>query len=190
IRKYRSGDEFAIADVVSRTLIQSNSKDYPPEFIRKNIQDHSAEIIAKRANDTQHMYVVCDGEVIIGCGAIDGYWGSETESYLMTIFVLEEYQKMGIGRKIVQALEADDYFLRAWRTEVGSSVTAVGFYRKLGYEYKNGIMTPDEFGVVRLEKKRIVCPCKRKKCERYGNCDACRKHHFDSKRKRPVACER
>ena len=35
-----------------------------------------------------------------------------------------------------------------------------------------------------------VCPCKRKKCERHGNCDACRAHHHDSSRKALTACER
>ena len=34
------------------------------------------------------------------------------------------------------------------------------------------------------------CPCKRKKCERHGKCDECRKHHAESKRQRPVACEK
>ena len=34
------------------------------------------------------------------------------------------------------------------------------------------------------------CPCKRKKCERHGNCDACRAHHHDSSRKSLTACER
>ncbi len=32
------------------------------------------------------------------------------------------------------------------------------------------------------------CPCKKKKCERHGDCDACRAYHAESKRKRP--CER
>lgn len=32
------------------------------------------------------------------------------------------------------------------------------------------------------------CPCKKKKCERHGKCDECRKHHAESKRPRP--CER
>ena len=32
------------------------------------------------------------------------------------------------------------------------------------------------------------CPCKKKKCERHGNCDECRKHHAESKRQRP--CEK
>lgn len=34
------------------------------------------------------------------------------------------------------------------------------------------------------------CPCKKKKCIRYGNCEECRKYHIESKRQRPVACER
>ena len=58
IRKYTPGDEYAIADVVSSALIESNRKDYPPEFIRQDLEDHSAEIMAKRASDTRHMYVV------------------------------------------------------------------------------------------------------------------------------------
>ena len=32
------------------------------------------------------------------------------------------------------------------------------------------------------------CPCKKKKCERHGNCDECRKHHVESKCQRPVYC--
>ena len=34
------------------------------------------------------------------------------------------------------------------------------------------------------------CPCKKKKCERHGNCEACREHYAESKRKRPVSCEK
>lgn len=34
------------------------------------------------------------------------------------------------------------------------------------------------------------CPCKKKKCERHGKCDECRKHHAEYKHQRPVACEK
>lgn len=44
----------------------------------------------------------------------------------------------------------------ACRTEVGSSLTVVNFYRKMGYEYKNEVTAPDEFGVVRLEKMNLL----------------------------------
>lgn len=38
--------------------------------------------------------------------------------------------------------------------------------------------------------KQLDCPCKRTKCERYQNCDACRVHHHSSKQKIMTACER
>lgn len=153
IRAFAEGDESAVAGVVAETLRISNSRDYPEEYIRENIQSHSAEIIRERAKES-HFYVVCEGDVVIGCGGITGYWGSKTESYLVTIFVLPAYQGRGIGRLIIDTLEADECFLRAWRTEVGSSITAVNFYRKMGYEYKNGVAEPDKDGVVRLEKRK------------------------------------
>lgn len=34
------------------------------------------------------------------------------------------------------------------------------------------------------------CPCKRIKCKRYGNCEACRAYHSASKSKPLPVCER
>jgi GNAT superfamily N-acetyltransferase len=98
------------------------------------------------------MYVVCDNDKIVGCGAIAGYWGSETESVLLTIFVLPEYEGRGIGRKIIETLEKDEFFKHARRIEIPASITACGFYRKMGYTYKNGVTSPDDEGCIRLEK--------------------------------------
>ena len=100
------------------------------------------------------MYVACDGPRIIGCGAIAGYWGSITESVLLTIFVLPGYQGKGVGKRIIQTLEQDEYFLRAKRIEIPASITAVEFYKKMGYNYKNGIAEMDDEQLYRLEKYR------------------------------------
>ena len=153
LRRFRNGDEFAVSDVICTTLAISNRKDYSPAFIEENIRSHSPEVIAARATEA-HFYVAMDGKTIIGCGGITGYWGSTEESYLTSIFVLPDYQDKGVGRKIVETLEADEYFRRAWHTEVDSSLTAVHFYEKMGYTFKDGIMDADEFGVVRLEKRK------------------------------------
>ncbi len=151
IRPFRSGDENAAAYVVRTTLEVSNSRDYPPAFIRENIESHSPEVIAARAKES-HFYVALNGETIVGCGGITGYWGSTTESYILTVFVLPEYQGRGVGRKIMETLEADEYFNRAWRTEIGASLTAVPFYQHIGYTFKNGVSMPDSDGTVRMEK--------------------------------------
>lgn len=153
LRRFRKGDEFAVSDVICTTLSISNRKDYSPEFIGESIRSHSPEVVAARAGEG-HFFVACDGDTVIGCGGITGYWGSTEESYLTSIFVLPDHQGKGVGRKIVETLEADEIFRRARRTEVGSSLTAVSFYRKMGYEFKNGITDADEYGVVRLEKRK------------------------------------
>ena len=66
--------------------------------------------------------------------------------------MLPEYQGKGIGRLIVETLEKDEFFLRAKRIEIPASITGVPFYLKMGYDYKNGITTPDEEHLIRLEK--------------------------------------
>ena len=154
IRRFQPDDAIETAQFIAKTLIISNSKDYSKEYIEANIASHSPEVLIERAQDG-HMYVVCDNSRrIIGCGAIAGYWGSTTESILLTIFVLPEYQRKGIGKQIIQTLEQDEYFFRASRIEIPSSITAVEFYKKMGYEYKNGIAELDDERLYRLEKYR------------------------------------
>ena len=65
-----------------------------------------------------------------------------------------EYQGRGIGRRIVETLEKDEYALRAKRIEIPASITGAPFYLKLGYRYKDGITEPDEEQLLRLEKYR------------------------------------
>lgn len=153
IRRFLPADAAAVSALIADTLRITNAKDYPEEFIAANIASHSAAVIAERARHA-HMFVACDGQRIVGCGAIDGYFGSTTESILLTVFVLPACQGKGIGRAIVERLERDEFFLRAKRVEIPASVSAVGFYQKMGYTYKNGITSPDAEGCVRLEKYR------------------------------------
>ena len=153
IRLFKIEDALETAQVIAETLRVSNSQDYSSEYIEANLASHSAEVLIARANEG-HVYVVCDNSRIVGCGAIAGYWGSLTESILLTIFVLPDYQGKGIGRRIIETLEQDEYFLRAKRVEIPASITAVEFYKKMGYDYKNGIAEIDDEQVYRLEKYR------------------------------------
>ena len=153
IRRFKNEDSVELADVIAKTLRTTNIKDYSVDYIENDISFLTAEKLIERSNWT-NLYVVCEDNSIIGCGAIGSYWGKEDESSLFTIFVLPEYQGKGIGRKIIETLEQDNYFLRAKRIEIPSSITAVEFYRKMGYDYKNGIAELDDEQLYRLEKFR------------------------------------
>lgn len=153
IRRFRKEDSAELSKVITETLRTTNIKDYSPDFIEKEIAFFAPEKLLERTS-RMNLYVVCEDDKIIGCGGIGAYWGKEDESSLFTIFVSPEYQGKGIGRKIIETLERDEYFLRAKRIEIPASITAVGFYRKMGYSYKNGIDTVDDEQLYRLEKYR------------------------------------
>lgn len=153
IRRFRVEDAGEVSELIAKTLRTVNIKDYSEEYIEANVSSHSADVLIERAKNG-HMYVVYDDSQIVGCGAIAGYWGSTTESILLTIFVLPEYQGKKIGTLIIRTLEKDELFLRAKRIEIPASITAVDFYKKMGYDYKNGIAEIDDEQLYRLEKFR------------------------------------
>lgn len=155
VRRFQVTDAAEVSDLIIKTLRTTNAKDYSAEYIENDVKAFLPEGVIARAGWT-HFYVVCDGDTIVGCGAIGPYWGKEDESSLFNIFVLPEYQGKGIGRKIIETLEHDDYFLRAKRIEIPASITACPFYRKMGYTYKNGIDAVDGEQLFRLEKFRFL----------------------------------
>ncbi len=153
IRKFETKDAEAVSALIAKSMRTTNAKDYTAEMIESTLNRLTPENIIQRAG-WMHFYVVCDNSTVIGCGAIGSYWGKLDESSLFNIFVLPEYQGKGIGRKIIETLEQDEYFLRAKRIEIPSSITASEFYRKLGYDYKNGVRIIDEEQHIPMEKFR------------------------------------
>lgn len=154
IRRFANSDAEAVSTLIARTLRETNIRDYDAAYIENDVQALSPENLIQRAS-WMHFYVVEDEGILAGCGAIGPYWGKEDESSLFNIFVLPDYQGKGLGRKIIETLEADEFFLRAKRVEIPASITACSFYRHMGYDYKNGVNHPDEERLFRLEKFRL-----------------------------------
>ncbi|MBO5022273.1 MAG: GNAT family N-acetyltransferase [Clostridia bacterium] len=153
IRLIKENEYKEVADMIARSISKSAfAKFYPQcsiDYIKESL---NAEGVKRRASWT-HFYIIKDEERIIACGAIGPHWGSETESSLFSIFVDYDKQGQGYGRKIVETLEQDEYFLRANRIEIPASMSAIPFYRKMGYEHKNGKLNFDD-GHFSLEKFR------------------------------------
>lgn len=153
VRQYEDTDAEAVADLLIRNFKEVNSRDYGKKAMDELAGTHNAQWV-RQLTSYAHMYIFCIGEEIVGCGSISSYFGSKTESILLTVFVLPEYHGVGIGRLIIRTLEQDEFFTRAERIEIPASITAVEFYRKFGYDFKNGVKELDGEGHYRLEKFR------------------------------------
>ena len=153
IRRFEEKDAGAVSGLIAETLRKTNRKDYSEEYLEDIIRHLQPDDILARAG-WQHFYVAEEDACVIDCGAIGPYWGKMDESSLFTVFVHPDHQGRGIGRRIMETLERDAYFLRAKRVEIPASVTAAPFYLKMGYTFKNGVTVPDEEQLLRMEKHR------------------------------------
>ena len=155
VKTYQEENAEEIVNLIVRNFREVNVKDYGEKAIEELVVTHDANWF-KGVAEYANVYVFWNEGKIVGVGSISSFWGSLTESILLTIFVLPEFHGQGIGSYIIDTLESDELFLRAERIEIPASITAVGFYQKMGYDYKNGIKELDDEQHYRLEKFRKV----------------------------------
>lgn len=104
VRAYKEEDAEEIVRLIARNFREVNVKDYGEEAVEEMAASHDADWfrgIARFAN----VYVFESGGETVGVGSIASYWGSPTESILLTIFVLPELHRKGIGSFIIDTLE-------------------------------------------------------------------------------------
>jgi len=153
IRRFENNDASTVSKLICRNFLEVNIKDYSKDEMESLSEIYDSDKVLTVAGYA-HMYVVCINNKIVGCGSISSFWGKMEESIFLSIFVLPKLQGNGIGRKIIETLENDEFFLRAKRIEIPASITALGFYKKMGFDYKDGIEKLDDEGHYRLEKFR------------------------------------
>lgn len=156
VRLFKLGDEKQIVELIRSARRKTNIKDYDKELIEELCQEVNEELIIKRA-EKFHTYVVEINDKIVGIGTIGPYSECLTESSFYNIYVLPEYQGKGIGKVIVTTLEKDEYFKRADRIEVASSISAIEFYKHMGYWFKNFGYIVDNDGEYKMEKYPKIC---------------------------------
>lgn len=150
IRRFKKEDAKKVSSLICRNLMEENIKDYSLTEIERLVSVFTREYVKERAKKG-HMYVAFEEEKIVGTATISDYYGSKSESIILSIFVLPELHGKGIGRKLIETVENDELGVRAERIEIPASITASEFYKKCGYQYKNGKYLDDN-GCYRMEK--------------------------------------
>lgn len=151
VRRFIKGDEKEICKIIKKDILRENINDYSTNEINDLIEQQNEELILRRS-EKFHVYVFLDKNKIVGVGMIGPYWDSLTESSFFTIFIDPDYKGKGLGRKIIETLENDEYYKRADRVEIPASITAVEFYKHFGWGFKHLGNIVDEEGIYRMEK--------------------------------------
>ncbi len=150
IRRIREEDIDSVCGVIHRTLRISNTPDYGQEEVERLVRVYSREGLREKSAASR-MYVLTQDGAVRGCGAVSDPVAPDGSVSLTAVFVDPDFQDLGFGRRILEALEKDARSRQARRIELSASLTAVGFYGALGYVFLTGI--PDHDRLITMEKR-------------------------------------
>jgi len=139
VRRLTDEDAVAVTQLIDKVMNhRSMLKVYEPSEVTVWYSYYDLESV-RTVISTCHAYGVFnrDTDQIVGSGYIkltaDGLSG-----HLGMCFTDYEVRSMGFGRTIIETLEQDEYAKSVGRLELGSSMSAFRFYRKLGYDCLGG----------------------------------------------------
>lgn len=125
IRRARPEDAAGISRVILAALRQTNAADYDAATIARVEQSFSEAgivgLLGKRL-----IFVAADHDEVVATASLEG-------EVVRSVFVAPEYQRSGIGEQLMLAVENEALVRGSQRLRVPSSITAQGFYTRLGY---------------------------------------------------------
>ena len=179
IREFAKEEYSAALDLAWEVFGVFEAPDYAPQGVQAFYASiHDPDFLAQL-----RIYGAFDGDALIGILAT-----RSGGTHIALFFVRGAYHRQGVGRQL---------FFRACRENptgqmtVNSSPYAVEVYRRLGFCETDAEQMTDgiRYTPMLCVTRRSDCPCKRTRCERHGDCVACREHHKQDK-KSPVYCRR
>lgn len=122
-----------MSDVICRTLRESSSKDYPAEVIDTICNVFRPDNMKNVFGGHYVVAAIREG-VIVGTGCL--CTNVVNPPYrIIGLFILPTEHGNGVGKRIMQVLEAKAKQNNYSCIELESSIAAAPFYNKLGYEY-------------------------------------------------------
>jgi putative acetyltransferase len=125
IRAAGSDDVTAISALFQLTVRISNAQDYPAQAIELIVANFAPDKVGQRMAE-RDVFVCQMDDRIVGTIALGG-------DRLRSLFVEPALQQTGIGARLVSHLEAHALKVGVSELKLSSSLTARGFYERLGY---------------------------------------------------------
>lgn len=125
IRRAQREDAEAISRIVITALRESNSQDYPAEVIAQVEQSFSPAAVSALL-DSRMVFVAVNQNELLGTASLDG-------EVVRTVFVAPIHHRTGVGKRLMETVHAAAIRAGVTALRVPSSITAQGFYARLGY---------------------------------------------------------
>jgi N-acetylglutamate synthase-like GNAT family acetyltransferase len=125
IRPATRADVAALSDLIRRTVRLSNAGDYTAPVVELISANYARDKVAQRLIE-RDVFVCLDGPRIVGTIGLGG-------DKLRSLFVEPGLQGKGVGARLVAHLEAHARKAGLAELHLSSSITARGFYERLGY---------------------------------------------------------
>lgn len=146
IVEYKEEYTKELSEIILSNLYTINIKDHGKEIIDKIAVNFAEDEIKKNfPNRTKCFVAVYNGKVL-GTASIDRFRGDETgrKYIVLTVFVKKENHHQGIGKMLMDAIEDYVATIEIDELVIPASIYACEFYRKLGYDYLNGVKEQNE----------------------------------------------
>lgn len=140
IRTATPDDATAISQVVLLALAESNARDYPPAVIA-SVQANFGPEQLRGLLAAREVLVAEEAGCVIGTASLDG-------DVVRTVFVAPGAQGLGVGRRLMEQVEALARERGVAVLKVPSSITAEGFYAGLGFQAVQQIIRGEERTIV------------------------------------------
>ncbi|MEH3144549.1 MAG: GNAT family N-acetyltransferase [Methylobacterium frigidaeris] len=125
IRLATKDDAAEISRIVVLALHESNARDYGPETIDRIAQGFTPDWIASQIA-TRQVFVAVEASRIVGTASRD-------RDIVRAVFVAPDAQGRGIGRALMAEIGRAALAAGVAMLTLQSSLTAVGFYDRLGF---------------------------------------------------------
>nr|WP_168175652.1 GNAT family N-acetyltransferase [Pseudomonas sp. PA15(2017)] len=136
IRQAREADADAISDVIVQALRLSNAADYPPQVIERVAANFDAASV-RALMASREVFVALDGARVVATASLAG-------DVVRSVFVLPELQGRGVGKALMGHVEDVAQAAAVPCLRVPASLTAVPFYKALGYAVVREVVEGDE----------------------------------------------
>jgi dihydrofolate synthase/folylpolyglutamate synthase len=132
IRKYNSKDARVVCDIVRNSFNKFVAQDFTEDGRKKFLGEQTPEKQNERAK-TRSVYVALENNKLVGM--VEATY----PDHLNRIFVNENYQGKGIGKKLMKKIENTFKQKGSMKMKVYASPFAIRFYQSIGYKKTNGM---------------------------------------------------